>query len=256
VQWILKLCRHSHIASTHLSHLLDLSGGDSSDLWGLLWDIMQAYPRALETQFWSPISWKAGRYPYLPYTALEKRSLDMSLTQWLLCIGVITPLTATDPSRTRSPSYLSDPSSYSLHSSFTPYSTLLAWEGTIRNGTVLCGAAEWVVQTVATTNLTAKASQRSILTTGYPTLSSSASHPVPYRAGRLNYAQTPRTLAQCVRNAQVCISTLRCLHGMSVRYLGGGDELHGHSDGSNDPWDLVVRGSWDVVWGLLEDMRR
>jgi hypothetical protein len=217
---------------------------------------MQAYPTALQTQFWSPISWKAGRYPHLSYTAVEKRSLDMALTQWLLGIGVITPLTATDPSRTRSPSSPVDYSPYSLHSSFTPYSTLLAWEGTIRNGTVLCGAAEWVVQTVTKANLTATASHRSILTTGYPTLSSSAGHPVPYQAGRLNYAQTPRTLAQCVRNVQLCISTMRCLHGMSVRYLCDGDDLHGRSDGSNDPWALVVRGSWDVVWGLLEDMRR
>ena len=258
----MKLSRHSNIAATHLSRPVDVSTGDLSGLWGLFGDIMRSYPEALETRFWSPITWRVGRYPYLPYSASEKRSLDMSLTHWLLAVGVITPLTATDPHRKRPPICPSDPSPSpcSIHSSFTQYSTLLAWEGSIRNGTALCDAAEWVVQTVTKANQAAASTNRSVFVKGSPTYSSHVT-PIPmtrnsvaYRVGQLNHARTPRTLAQCVANVQLCISSLRCLHGMSVRYLG--DDLDGRNGKSNDPWDLVVRGSWDVVWGLLEDMRR
>jgi hypothetical protein len=58
--------------------------GHKPALWGLLWEIMQAYPEPLNNQVFSA----SFTFLSLPYSAADKRSLDLSLTNWLLNIGI------------------------------------------------------------------------------------------------------------------------------------------------------------------------
>ena len=188
------------------------------------------------------------RFPYLSYSANGKRCLDTSLTQWLLNIQILKPLTANNPFHKWCP--LSDFNDKKLfpidneikncvfsHSSFKQYTTLLAWEGVIRDGTVLCDAADWLAQKF----------DRS--TTSFSTHSTSNyySPDVFVRSSSVLTNTTPRTFTQCVAKIEKCLCTLRGVHSMSTRYLSGGKTSVG---------EFIVRGCWDAVWGLLEDIRR
>ena len=62
--------------------------------------------------------------------------------------------------------------------------------------------------------------------------------PLPNRT----YHTRPHTYSQCVANVHQCTRALRACRSMSVRYLYEGVE------------EEVVRGRWDSVLGLLEDM--
>ena len=229
---------------------------------------MQAYPSGLECKFWdSNIAEmnnnikgdsqnnvginhnnRSYRFPYLSYSAYGKRSLDISLTQWLLGIQILKPLTATNLFNKWCPSsdfnekrfihVDNDVENYvSSHSSFKQYTTLLAWEGVIRDGTVLCDAADWLFRKV----------NRS--TTSFSTHSTSNYYsPDDFaRASSVLTKTIPRTFAQCVARVEKCLCTLRGVHSMSTRYLTVGKAGIG---------ELIVRGCWDAVWGLLEDIRR
>ena len=212
---------------------------------------MIAYPNPLDAHFWG--SNNGGRYstyPYLPYSAIEKKNLDLSLTKWLLEIDVLKPLTATAPHA----QYPTQDLGSDVESVPRPHSctTLLAWEGLVRDGTVLCDATNWLVNKVHRDSLYDRQPSDN------PTLRST----VVYQRGVVNQTRSPRTYAQCVSNVNSCLNVLRFVHTMSPRYLaGGGDGTSVWGDGvSGDRrcgvGDMVVRGCWDVVWGILEDIRR
>lgn len=212
---------------------------------------MIAYPNPLGAHFWGANNGgRYGTYPYLPYSAIEKKNLDLSLTKWLLEIDVLKPLTATAPHAQYPTQDLgSDVESIPLTHSCT---TLLAWEGLVRDGTVLCDATNWLVNTMHRDSVYDRQPSDN------PTLRST----VVYQRGVVNQTRSPRTYAQCVSNVDSCLNVLRFVHTMSTRYLGGGgDGMSVWGDGVSGErrcgvGDMVVRGCWDVVWGILEDIRR
>jgi hypothetical protein len=261
--WIFKLCRCPPIPQAFLTRPEGTVRGENPALWGLLSEIMKAYPNALEGDFWGQ-NVGVCTFPYLTYSAMEKRSLDKSLAHWLLSIGIISPLTAGNLSRARTPG----PSPYPLthptwssphspscdpHTGFSlgpgvnsvPHSTLLAWEGSIRDGTVLCDVCDWLLQVVE--NRQAKTQQSSSSTTH-------TTQSTMYQTAGGAYNPVRRTYVQSVLYVQRCLTALRCVRGIGARYLSEG--RIGGNTGGTDLAEMVVRGSWDVVWGLLEDVRR
>ena len=268
--WIFKLCRCPPIPQGFLARPEGIVRGENPALWGLLSEIMKAYPNSLEGDFWGQ-NVGVCTFPYLPYSAMEKRSLDKSLAHWLLSIGVISPLTAGNLSR----AFIPGPSPYPLthptwssphspscdpHTGFSlgpgvnsvPHSTLLAWEGAIRDGTVLCDVCDWLLHVVE--NRQGKTLHSSSTNSTRITHTTHTTHTTMYQTAGGTYSPVRRTYAQSVAYVQRCLATLRCVRGIGTRYLSEG-RVGGNTWGT-DLGEMVVRGSWDVVWGLLEDVRR
>ena len=164
-------------------------------------------------------------------------------------IQILNPLTTTNPFSKWCPlSDFNDKKKFHVdnemencvfsHSSFKQYTTLLAWEGVIRDGTVLCDAADWL----------ARKFDRSTTSFLTHTTSNHYSPDVFVRSSSSVLTNTsPRTFTQCVARIEKCLCTLRGVHSMSTRYLTGG---------RTGVAEFIVRGCWDAVWGLLEDIRR
>ena len=258
---------------------------------------------------------KNYRFPYLSYSANEKRFLDIKLTQWLIQIQILNPLDATNRFSTWCPlsdsfekftsstfnnnnksdnnnnnnnnnynnnndnnnnnNNIDNNNNYNnndnnnndndsnhknininnnsnnnnnndnnynnitnFHSSFKQqHTTLLAWEGVIRDGSMLCDVANWLFK------------KKNRPYTAFPSFSTSnhLSEEFSIRSSHVHTKTTPRTYEQCVAKIEKCLCTLRGVHSMSTRYLCGGQKGIG---------EYIVRGCWDAVWGLLEDIRR
>ena len=252
---------------------------------------MQAYPSPLEGGFWgsnfgdTENHGNSYRFPYLSYSANEKRSLDITLTKWLLSIGVLTYVTSSDPYCTWCPpsdcttdnfknsknkEYNNNNydrnehhSTYSRHSSFTPHTTLLAWEVVVRDGTLLSDATDWLAKKMNTPSFSTSFTP---VPTSFSTSFDSENDPQSSSSSLIHSdalslttlartdhnrcvrtKTTPRTYTHCLSNIERSLRTLRCTHGMSTRYLSGGNMSVG---------DYIARGCWDAVWGVLEDIRR
>lgn len=186
------------------------------------------------------------KVPLLPYTPEGRRQLDQSLVQWLYdkeviiqpIVGYLTPIPV----------------------------SLLALEGPIRDGTLLCKLTECVLSpddAIPKKNRQCKNSFRY----------SGAAGGTSWNVCR-GWNKSPQSYTQCIANLRKCLDCLRnvnnnagastggCISSstagtgagffttsksivyMSPRYLHGGME------------EDIVRGDWNAILGLLEDIHR
>jgi hypothetical protein len=127
--WLLRLRRSPPIPLHYLFQVDGILKATKDLLWGLLWEIMQAYPSSIEV----PQSFMGNnaimnnsqqRGSISHYSRSQRRQLDITLVRWLGSLGILNLFSGG----------LSMPS------------TVHALEGPIRDGTLLCILLEYAFQ--------------------------------------------------------------------------------------------------------------
>ena len=258
--WVLKLRRSPPIPEHLLIRSDDILRGNKDVLWGLLWEVLQAYPysndwaariepekpavptankhversipKAKEASRRTTVEGALpvgslyaqthdfGTFPILPYSARDRRKLDQSLAKYIHSLGLLKPFLPESENQT---------SKDAIHrrnqlAAAVPES-LTSLETCIRDGTLLCALCE-------------KALGLGLGGEGHGFVA-------------MSWNRSPCTYQQCVGNLIKAVTNLRNiatglhhLYRMSGRFLYVGCE------------EAIVRGNWDTILGLFEDIRR
>eukprot|EP01038_Epipyxis_sp_PR26KG_P004370 gene4370-6182_t len=196
--WLIKIRKSPPIPALLLSQPHEIIKGDKSILWGLLWEMMQAYSQSTNITFEnndnkrSNPSIQSEVYRKLPYSPSQRRLLDISLLNWLY----------SNPTK-----LLKD-----ILGDMPLPPTIIALESYCKDGTLLCLILERIL----------------------------CLDDIRFNG----WNKKPHTYAQCLSNVSKCVNALKACSRMSTRFLYHGIE------------EEIVRGSWDSILGLLEDIHR
>ena len=251
--FVLQLRRSPPIPEHLLVQPEEVLKGTRDVLWGLLWETLQAYPYANDWKDDGPslgMSGKAGNDKRavpgavlspkgaLPYTPQDRRALDQSLAEYMHSLGLVTVTrggvtTVAGKTESNKPDGDRDTDlpSWAQINKNKP-SSLTAFEGVIRDGTLLCALCDQVLGLGHNSSFTSIASAGAAdrnqpdhslsSNTGRVDLSAKGAAPRPqqplFRVGDraptvphapLVWNKVPQTFNQCTSNVRKAVSLLR-----------------------------------------------
>jgi hypothetical protein len=189
--WLFRLSSSPPIPAVYLLQPEEFVKCNVNFIWGLLWEIYQCY--LFRTQSINPLpSSSLSSLFQLTYNQIQRRSLDVSIVEWLNQIGILKRIVGT-----------------SVSSSFvTAPTTTLSLEPSLKDGTLFCLLTEFILRS-------------------------------PIKG---SFYFQPHSYTQCLSNVSKMVELLRSCKALPRRFLYSGVE------------EEIVRGSWDAILGLLEDL--
>ncbi len=279
VLWILKLRRCPPIPEHLLVRAEDIVRGNKDVLWGLLWEILQAYPYSND---WATAGSSTSHYqdatsvysndivpshesanqnnvppgcvgfrknghdipasvadlstfPTLSYSSSDRRKLDQSLVKYVYSLNLIRWNPDSESDKVFARTTKNDSDIITHHTLGIPKS-LSALETCFRDGTLFCALGEKVL------GLGSVTTSRQGMT---------ASNTEGHGFEPFSWNSSPHTYQQCLNNIIKVVVSLRnmatglhSIYNMGSRFLYTGCE------------EAIIRGDWDTILGLMEDMRR
>jgi hypothetical protein len=189
--WLFGLSSSPPISSVYLLQPEEIVKCNVYFIWGLLWEIYQCYLFRARSVNSLP-SFSLSSVFQLPYNQIQRRSLDVSLVEWLNQIGILKRVVGTSVS----PSFVTAPT------------TTLSLEPSLKDGTLFCLLTEFILRS-------------------------------PIKG---SFYFQPHSYTQCLSNVSKMVELLRSCKALPRRFLYNGIE------------EEIVRGSWDAILGLLEDL--
>lgn len=245
VLWLWSLCKSPPLSEALLSQPHEIVRGNKQVIWALLYEIMLAYRsrksfesnenESKDPSLVSPRYNQSSSYRQLPYNQRDRRLLDLSLQAWLHETGILSYLTGNSVSiNQRQQIYQTIDIKDHL-----PVSTILSYEKYLRDGTLFCYLL--TSQTFLTSSTDKSSYEKYDIN---PKVIASITALSQHNLLASQWYRDPKTFQHCLSNVSAACSVLRNIPNMSQRFLYHGIETE------------IVRGHWDGILGLLEDVHR